>query len=161
MHSNTSIPPQLLLDFCHLLRPASQLILTLYHHHLVLLRYTGSLGLSDFPPPPFSYLSYVSPRIVARLFSLVLWLHAHLSSSVNVVRCTCRFIHKRYSFLSPVPLRFPVRMWAGRFWVHDVRARYDVPHGTDFLVQTSSAICVQLMIPYRPDVLKTWNGMIS
>jgi len=113
--------PQLLLDFCHLLLLDSQLIPTLYHHHLVLLRYTGSLGLSDLPPPPFSPLCYTSRRIVARLFPLVLLcLHVHFASSLNVVRCTCRFIHKRCLFPSSVPLYFPVRMWAGRFCAHDV-----------------------------------------
>jgi len=115
--------PQLLLDFFHLL--ASHLILILYYHHRVLLKYIGSLGISDSPLRFFPLLHFY--WIVARFFSLVSCFPTRFPPSVSVIRGACRLTHEQYfvsAFLLPA---HPVCAWAGRFWVHDVRAQYDVP----------------------------------
>jgi len=64
--------PATLAHFYHLLILASHLILTLYHHHRVLLKYIGSLGLTDFSAP-FSSVHYICHRIVPRLLPLVFY----------------------------------------------------------------------------------------
>lgn len=144
--------PQPLLTFHHLLLLAPHLILILYHHHRVLLKYTGSLGVGDFP------LCYNFHWIVARIFCLVFCPHACFLSSVCVIRCTCRFTHKQHLFfVFRSQMRTLVRRWARRSLAHDTRAQYM----TSSIVWTTSVICVRLMIPYRPDVLRIPNAMIS
>jgi len=69
--SRIRIPPfpATLTHFYHLLILASYLILTLYHHHRVLLKYIGSLAFTVFPSP-FSSVHYI---VTGWCFNLSLW----------------------------------------------------------------------------------------